>query len=191
MPQSALDGLKIIAPDGYTGSFDLTISAKVQVQDQGDNGEGDVSSEKIFEDSIKLDFSNNATSSDEEAGEIEINHDYVVTGDEDHLLDLGKQLANVVSVSTDDGQQKFDEFTLVINALSLPHGAVITGMHFDFETGEYVLKFPVGADGSVDLSGVGLILPPDFAGDFDLDMRYVTSDTESGDVNTIDDQVTI
>ncbi|MHA6615434.1 retention module-containing protein [Photobacterium damselae] len=189
VPQSALDGLKIIAPDGYTGSFDLTISAKVQ--DQGDNGEGDVSSEKIFEDSIKLDFSNNATSSDEEAGEIEINHDYVVTGDEDHLLDLGKQLANVVSVSTDDGQQKFDEFTLVINALSLPHGAVITGMHFDFETGEYVLKVPVGADGSVDLSGVGLILPPDFAGDFDLDMRYVTTDTESGDVNTIDDQVTI
>ncbi|SPY30416.1 Poly(beta-D-mannuronate) C5 epimerase 7 [Photobacterium damselae] len=189
VPQSALDGLKIIAPDGYTGSFDLTISAKVQ--DQGDNGEGDVSSEKIFEDSIKLDFSNNATSSDEEAGEIEINHDYVVTGDEDHLLDLGKQLANVVSVSTDDGQQKFDEFTLVINALSLPHGAVITGMHFDFETGEYVLKVPVGADGSVDLSGVGLILPPDFAGDFELDMRYVTTDTESGDVNTIDDQVTI
>ncbi|UKA24041.1 DUF5801 domain-containing protein [Photobacterium damselae subsp. damselae] len=189
VPQSALDGLKIIAPDGYTGSFDLTISAKVQ--DQGDNGEGDVSSEKIFEDSIKLDFSNNATSSDEEAGEIEINHDYVVTGDEDHLLDLGKQLANVVSVSTDDGQQKFDEFTLVINASSLPHGAVITGMHFDFETGEYVLKVPVGADGSVDLSGVGLILPPDFAGDFDLDMRYVTTDTESGDVNTIDDQVTI
>ncbi|HIF9470988.1 TPA: DUF5801 repeats-in-toxin domain-containing protein [Photobacterium damselae] len=189
VPQSALDGLKIIAPDGYTGSFDLTISAKVQ--DQGDNGEGDVSSEKIFEDSIKLDFSNNTTSSDEEAGEIEINHDYVVTGDEDHLLDLGKQLANVVSVSTDDGQQKFDEFTLVINASSLPHGAVITGMHFDFETGEYVLKVPVGADGSVDLSGVGLILPPDFAGDFDLDMRYVTTDTESGDVNTIDDQVTI
>ncbi|HIF9070233.1 TPA: retention module-containing protein [Photobacterium damselae] len=189
VPQSALDGLKIIAPDGYTGSFDLTISAKVQ--DQGDNGEGDVSSEKIFEDSIKLDFSNNATSSDEEAGEIEINHDYVVTGDEDHLLDLGKQLANVVSVSTDDGQQKFDEFTLVINASSLPDGAVITGMHFDFETGEYVLKVPVGADGSVDLSGVGLILPSDFAGDFDLDMRYVTTDTESGDVNTIDDQVTI
>ncbi|HIF9378837.1 TPA: retention module-containing protein [Photobacterium damselae] len=189
VPQSALDGLKIIAPDGYTGSFDLTISAKVQ--DQGDNGEGDVSSEKIFEDSIKLDFSNNTTSSDEEAGEIEINHDYVVTGDEDHRIDLGKQLANVVSVSTDDGQQKFDEFTLVINVLSLPHGAVITGMHFDFETGEYVLKVPVGSDGSVDLSGVGLILPPDFAGDIDLDLRYVTTDTESGDVNTIDDQVTI
>ncbi|HIF9275400.1 TPA: retention module-containing protein [Photobacterium damselae] len=188
IPQSALDDLKIIAPDGYNGKFDIIISA--EVQDQGDNGEGDKSSTVIKEDTVELDFSHNNSSSDQDAGQIEINQDYVITGDEDHNIDLGLQLENVVSVSTADGQHQFDEFTLVIKG-GLPDGSVITGMELDFKTGEYVLKVPVGADGSVDLSGVGLILPPDFAGDFDLDMRYVTTDTESGDVNTIDDQVTI
>ncbi|HIF9181107.1 TPA: DUF5801 repeats-in-toxin domain-containing protein [Photobacterium damselae] len=189
IPQSALDDLKIIAPDGYNGKFDIIISA--EVQDQGDNGEGDESSTVIKEDTIELDFSHNNSSSDQEAGQIEINQDYVITGDEDHNIDLGSQLENVVSVSTADGQHKFDEFTLVISAAGLPAGSVITGMEFDFETGEYVLKVPVNSDGSLDLSGIGLILPPDFAGDIDLDIRYVTTDTESGDVNTVDDQVTI
>ncbi|WIH20921.1 retention module-containing protein [Photobacterium damselae] len=189
IPQSALDDLKIIAPDGYNGKFDIIISA--EVQDQGDNGEGDESSTVIKEDTIELDFSHNNSSSDQEAGQIEINQDYVITGDEDHNIDLGSQLENVVSVSTADGQHKFDEFTLVISAAGLPAGSVITGMESDFETGEYVLKVPVNSDGSLDLSGIGLILPPDFAGDIDLDIRYVTTDTESGDVNTVDDQVTI
>ncbi|WIH24768.1 retention module-containing protein [Photobacterium damselae] len=188
IPQSALDDIKIIAPDGYNGKFDIIISA--EVQDQGDNGEGDESSTVIKEDTIELDFSNNNSSSEEEAGKIEINQDYVITGDEDHHIDLGSQLENVVSVSTADGQHKFDEFTLVIKG-GLPDGSVITGMEFDFKTGEYVLKVPVNSDGSLDLSGIGLILPPDFAGDIDLDIRYVTTDTESGDVNTVDDQVTI
>ncbi|ENX3947001.1 retention module-containing protein [Photobacterium damselae] len=189
IPQSALDDLKIIALDGYNGKFDIIISA--EVQDQGDNGEGDKSSTVIKEDTVELDFSHNNSSSDQYAGQIEINQDYVITGDEDHNIDLGLQLENVVSVSTADGQHKFDEFTLVISAAGLPAGSVITGMESDFETGEYVLKVPVNSDGSLDLSGIGLILPPDFAGDIDLDIRYVTTDTESGDVNTVDDQVTI
>lgn len=49
----------------------------------------------------------------------------------------------------------------------------------------------MAADGSVDLSGVQLNLPTDFAGDFELKVKYVTTDTVSGDVKEQEDSLPI
>ncbi len=98
---------------------------------------------------------------------------------------------HIVTVSTANGNQSHDDFTLVISAKDLPDGASISGAAFDHITGEYVLQVPVAADGTVDLSGIKLNLPADYAGDFKFDVTYVTTDTDSGDVVTKTDSITV
>ncbi|PSW76341.1 hcalcium-binding protein, partial [Photobacterium angustum] len=188
VPQSELDNLQIKAPEGFKGKLELEISALVQ--DQSDDG--DASNSVVKHDKITLDFSNNTELHDEKAADIVVDNSYIVTGSEDQSLDFGKQLMEkVVQISTTDGHQIHDDFTLVINASDLPKGATISGANFDHETGEYVIKVPVSADGKVDLSSVNIILPKDFAGDFKLDVKYVTTDTESGDYQTKTDTISI
>ncbi|EAS66397.1 hypothetical protein VAS14_13809 [Photobacterium angustum S14] len=188
VPQSELDNLQIKAPEGFKGKLELEISALVQ--DQSDDG--DASHSVVKHDKITLDFSNNTELHDEKAADIVVDDSYIVTGSEDQSLDFGKQLMEkVVQISTTDGHQIHDDFTLVINASNLPKGATISGANFDHETGEYVIKVPVSADGKVDLSSVNIILPKDFAGDFKLDVKYVTTDTESGDYQTKTDTISI
>ncbi|WP_345843390.1 M10 family metallopeptidase C-terminal domain-containing protein [Shewanella algae] len=189
VPRSELDNLKILAPEGYNGSFELSIHA--QVQDLGDNGENDLSALVEVDSKLTLDFSANESLEQQKAGEILVDDSIILTGREDTPLDLGKQLGQVVSVSTQGGEQADDEFTLVIKAADLPAGASISGTEFNFVNGEYVIKVPVAADGSVDLSGVQLNLPTDFAGDFELKVKYVTTDTVSGDVKEQEDSLPI
>ncbi|WP_208161068.1 M10 family metallopeptidase C-terminal domain-containing protein [Shewanella algae] len=189
VPRSELDNLKILAPEGYNDSFELSIHA--QVQDLGDNGENDLSALVEVDSKLTMDFSANESLEQQKAGEILVDDSIILTGREDTPLDLGKQLGLVVSVSTLGGEQAADEFTLVIKAADLPAGASISGTEFNFVNGEYVIKVPVAADGSVDLSGVQLNLPTDFAGDFELKVKYVTTDTVSGDVKEQEDSLPI
>ena len=188
VPQSALSGLKIIAPEGYNEKLVLNINALVQ--DMSDDG--DVSSKVDEKGTITLDFSANTENHDEKAADIIVDENYIVTGDEDHSIDLGQQMMDhIVKVSTADGDQVHDEFTLVINANDLPAGASISGAEFNHVTGEYVLKVAVGADGSVDLSSIKLNLPTDYAGDFKFNVKYVTTDTDSGDYITKNDTIAV
>ncbi|SKA50927.1 retention module-containing protein [Photobacterium toruni] len=189
VPQSSLGDLKIIAAAEFTGQLTLNINALVQ--DMSDDG--DVSDKVNKEGTITLDFSANTESNAEKAADIVIDENYIVTGDEDHSIDLGQQMMDhIVTISTANGDQAHDDFTLVIKSIdNLPAGATISGADFDHVTGEYVLKVPVGADGTVDLSGITLNLPDDYAGDFKFDVTYVTTDTESGDYITKNDTITV
>ncbi|MEC6833572.1 hypothetical protein VXS06_17550 [Photobacterium toruni] len=188
VPQSALSGLKIIAPEGFKGELTLNINALVQ--DMSDDG--DVSSKVNEKGTITLDFSANTESNAEKAADIVIDENYIVTGDEDHSIDLGQQMMDhIVKVSTAAGEQVQDEFTLVINVNDLPVGASISGAEFNHVTGEYVLKVAVGTDGSVDLSSIKLNLPTDYAGDFKFNVTYVTTDTDSGDYKTQNDTIAV
>ncbi|EAR54682.1 hypothetical protein SKA34_10078 [Photobacterium sp. SKA34] len=189
VPQSQLGNLQIQALNGFTGKLELKISALVQ--DLSDDS--DVSNQVIRYDNLTLDFSKNTVKFDEKAADIEIGKGYVVTGDEDQIIDLGKQLMdNVIQISTADGHRSHDEFTIVIASKNLPAGASIIGASFDHERGEYVLKVPVPATGQVDLTGLYIIdMPQDFSGDFKLEVTYVTTDTKSGDYNTKTDTVSI
>ncbi|MBY3790200.1 hcalcium-binding protein, partial [Photobacterium carnosum] len=188
VPQSALNNLKIIAPEGYNDKLTLNINALVQ--DMSDDG--DVSNKVEEKGTITLDFSANTETNDKQAADIIVDDNYIVTGDEDHSIDLGQQMMDhIVKVSTAGGEQIHDDFTLVINANDLPAGSSISGVEFNHVTGEYVLKVPVALDGLIDLSDVKLNLPVDYAGDFKFDVKYVTTDTESGDYKTQNDTIAV
>ncbi|MCX9564159.1 hemolysin E, partial [Vibrio cholerae] len=85
-----------------------------------------------------------------------------------------------------------DELSIVINASDLPAGASISGQGFNFVDGQYVFKGTLNSDGSVSgLEGLVLIPPRDFAGDFNLPVTFVTTDTQSGDEKTLSAQVPV
>ena len=191
-----LSNIQIQAPAGFTETVDIKVTAKVV--DQGDNNEGDISEEVKVEGEITLDFSNNTNDSLELAAEI-IVEDTVVIGDEDKGINLGSQIVsnNAVSVSIDDqngdGESEIpnDVMTVVINASDLPAGATIIGAEYDFETGQYVYEATLNPDGTVNLSGLDLVPPSDYAGDFQFDIKYVSTDSESGDVKEATQTITV
>lgn len=191
-----LSNIQIQAPAGFTDIVDIKVVAKVV--DQGDNSEGDVSQEVSITGEISLDFSNNTNDLLDLAAEI-IVEDTVVIGTEDQGINLGSQIVinNAVSVSTDDqnGDEESeipnDVMTVVIDSADLPEGATITGAEYDFETGQYVYEATLNADGTVNLSGLGLTPPADYSGDFQFDIKYVSTDTESGDVKQATQTVTV
>ncbi|TVO36814.1 type I secretion C-terminal target domain-containing protein [Vibrio algivorus] len=186
--------VKIQAPPGFTDTVDIKVIAKVK--DESDDG--DESASVQIEGSISIDFSANTNDSPDLAAEI-IVEDTVVTGSEDKGINLGSQIINndAISVSTDDqnsdGESEIpnDVLTVVIDGNQLPDGATITGAEFDNETGQYIYEATLNADGSVNLSGLGLIPPADYAGDFQFDIKYVTTDTESGDVKEATQTITV
>ncbi|WP_049788995.1 T1SS-143 repeat domain-containing protein [Photobacterium profundum] len=190
VPQSELGNLQIIATESQTSTVYIHISA--EIRDLGDNNEGDSSNgvRKDIDTVIELDF-NGTTGGDQEAGNIDVQPDIVITGTEDNHLNFGNQLDAFISVSIAGSHHENDVFTLVIDASTLPNGVSITGAEYNYETGEYVLKVPVDSEGHVDLSAVGIKLPEDFAGDFELDVKYVTTDTVSGDVKEVTDIIPV
>ncbi|HIF9541888.1 TPA: retention module-containing protein [Photobacterium damselae] len=190
---SELSNLKIIAPNGFDKIVDVTIWA--EVQDLGDNGEGDVSNLVVFNDTITLDFSPNTSSSPDMAGDISTDPiDFVITGDEDKTVNLGEQLDDYLVIGANDHDQANDVLSIVIASSDLPNGASINGMRFDFVKGEYVWSTDIidnGVTGSVNLNSISLNLPEDYAGDFQFNARIVTTDKNSGDTELKDLPVTV
>ncbi|NMT19520.1 hypothetical protein HKA99_34775, partial [Vibrio parahaemolyticus] len=67
-------------------------------------------------------------------------------------------------------------------APGIPPGLVITGTDVDFVNGKYVFQAHIDASGNITgLDGLTMHLAEDYAGDFELPVRFVTKDTESGD----------
>ncbi|KHT62651.1 hypothetical protein RJ45_16225 [Photobacterium gaetbulicola] len=186
VPQGSLEDIQILAPADFTGEVVVAIAAEVQDQSDDVNPSG----VEIVNSTLTIDFQGNALN-DQLAADIVVDDSIIVTGEEDTAVSLGNFLNQIVSLSTVGENQGDDEFSLVISAASLPDGATISGMDFNFVTGEYVIKVPVQGDGSVDLSGITLNLPLDFAGDFLLDVKYVNTDTESGDFNEVTDTIPV
>ncbi|PSU16843.1 retention module-containing protein [Photobacterium damselae] len=190
---SELSNLKIIAPNGFDKIVDVTIWA--EVQDLGDNGEGDVSNLVVFNDTITLDFSPNTSTSPDMAGDISTDPiDFVITGDEDKTVNLGDQLDDYLVIGANDHDQANDVLSIVIVGSDLPAGTIVSGMKFDFVKDEYVFSANVldnGTIGAVDLSLITFKLPEDYAGDFQFNARIVTTDKNSGDTELKDLPVTV
>ncbi|CZF79088.1 Poly(beta-D-mannuronate) C5 epimerase 1 [Grimontia celer] len=187
VPESALGNLAITASARTDAPVYVQITALVQ--DQGDGTEGDASSEVEQKPIVlTLDFQGE-TDQTQLAGDITVDLQNVL-GTEDRSINFGDQLDDLIKVNPTDAPN--DELTLVIDASALGAiGAAASGMEFNYETGEYVAKVPVGADGSVDLSSISLLLPKHFAGDTVLPIKLVTTDQLSGNVKELDTSISI
>lgn len=186
IPESQLGNIKIISSNNNPN---VNVIVSAQVQDLGDNGEGDVSALVQRDYNLVLDFSNNTNFPTTLAADFILNPAIIISGQEDTQVNFGNQLNSRIKLV--DGNDTFDEFSIVIKGSDLPAGTTISGMDYDFVHNLYLLKVTPAADGSVDLSGIKVNLPIDFAGDFLLKVTYVTTDTQSGDTHTQIDNVPV
>ena len=83
--------------------------------------------------------------------------------------------------SRDASAHSNDMLTIAINADSVPDGVELQGFTYDFVLDEYVSYVSIDA-GVPDLSALTALLPRNFSGELELDMRFATSDTVSGGV---------
>ncbi|MBC7001273.1 type I secretion C-terminal target domain-containing protein, partial [Photobacterium sp. BZF1] len=187
--ENDLADLQIIAKAEQTEPVYVRITA--EIRDLGDNNESDESSVVVKTiQSVPLELTFNGFQDfTQQAGNIVVDTDDTIIGEEDVQIPLGEKLEGIISVDTSGNHHQNDDFTLVIDPADLPTGASLKNIDKNHQTGEYVLNVPVAADGSLDFSSVQLILPPDYAGDFTLDVKYVTTDTQSGDVKEFEHSI--
>ncbi|MDV5051210.1 retention module-containing protein [Vibrio sp. T13N] len=165
--------------NGGLSQIGLTIYA--EVNDLGeDNVEKDAT--VVRETDVTLEFPTVLTPQTSVAAEIQVADDVQIEASEDNAIDLGTQLTSKVDAINADGVE--DVLTVVIDpsAPGIPPGLVITGTDIDFVNGKYVFQADIDASGNITgLDGLTMHLAEDYAGDFELPVRFVTKDTESGD----------
>ncbi|MFM5868020.1 retention module-containing protein [Aeromonas caviae] len=182
VPHDALGSYALRSPDGFTGTVTFKVSARVI--DLGDNNEGDVSAPAYREITASADF-HGATHSGQVAADVDFDNSTPITGVEDHGVNFGNQLKQMVTLGTADIGD--DELSIVITGL--PPGVNVQGLTFDFVNGEYLIKLPGGLD---DLDRLTLTLPQDYAGDgLHFNVRLVNTDTVSGDTKMVEKDVTL
>ncbi|MGY6036812.1 retention module-containing protein [Aeromonas sp. AE23HZ002T15] len=180
VPNNALGSYALRSPDGFTGTVTFKVSALVH--DLSDDG--DVSASVRKELNASADF-HAATHSGQIAADVTFDNVQPITGVEDHRVDFGSQLKNMVTLGTADIGD--DELSIVLTGL--PPGVSVQGLTFDFVNGEYLIKLPNGLS---DLDNLTLTLPEDYAGDsLSLHVRLVNTDTVSGDTKTADQDITL
>ncbi|MFH4601664.1 retention module-containing protein [Vibrio diabolicus] len=165
--------------NGGLSQIGLTIYAEVN-----DLGEDAVEKDAtvVRETDVTLEFPTVLTPQTSVAAEIQVADDVQIEASEDNAIDLGTQLTSKVDAINADGVE--DVLTVVIDpsAPGIPPGLVITGTDIDFVNGKYVFQADIDASGNITgLDGLTMHLAEDYAGDFELPVRLVTKDTESGD----------
>ncbi|WDV30001.1 retention module-containing protein [Aeromonas caviae] len=182
VPHDALGSYALRSPDGFTGTVTFKVGARVV--DLGDNNEGDVSAPAYREITASADF-HGATHSGQVAADVDFDNSTPITGVEDHGVNFGSQLKQMVTLGTADIGD--DELSIVITGL--PPGVNVQGLTYDFVNGEYLIKLPGGLD---DLDRLTLTLPQDYAGDgLHFNVRLVNTDTVSGDTKMVEKDVTL
>ncbi len=165
--------------NGGLSQIGLTIYA--EVNDLGEDAfEKDAT--VVRETDVILEFPTVLTPQTSVAAEIQVADDVQIEASEDNAIDLGTQLTSKVDAINADGVE--DVLTVVIDpsAPGIPPGLVITGTDIDFVNGKYVFQADIDASGNITgLDGLTMHLAEDYAGDFELPVRFVTKDTESGD----------
>ncbi|MDY7785345.1 retention module-containing protein [Aeromonas caviae] len=181
VPNSALDSYALRAPSGYQGgTFSFNVSA--MVHDLSDDG--DISA------SVRKDLHASATfapvsTPGQQAATVDLDNSKPIVGVEDHNVNFGSQLKQMVTLGTADSGD--DELSIVITGL--PPGVNVQGLTYDFVNGEYLIKLPGGLD---DLDRLTLTLPQDYAGDgLHFNVRLVNTDTVSGDTKMVEKDVTL
>ncbi|QIR99915.1 retention module-containing protein [Vibrio diabolicus] len=165
--------------NGGLSQIGLTIYAEVN-----DLGEDAVEKDAtvVRETDVTLEFPTVLTPQTSVAAEIQVADDVQIEASEDNAIYLGTQLTSKVDAINADGVE--DVLTVVIDpsAPGIPPGLVITGTDIDFVNGKYVFQADIDASGNITgLDGLTMHLAEDYAGDFELPVRFVTKDTESGD----------
>ncbi|HHF3065988.1 TPA: retention module-containing protein [Vibrio diabolicus] len=165
--------------NGGLSQIGLTIYAEVN-----DLGKDAVEKDAtvVRETDVTLEFPTVLTPQTSVAAEIQVADDVQIEASEDNAIDLGTQLTSKVDAINADGVE--DVLTVVIDpsAPGIPPGLVITGTDIDFVNGKYVFQADIDASGNITgLDGLTMHLAEDYAGDFELPVRFVTKDTESGD----------
>ncbi len=165
--------------NGGLSQIGLTIYAEVN-----DLGEDAVEKDAtvVREIDVTLEFPTVLTPQTSVAAEIQVADDVQIEASEDNAIDLGTQLTSKVDAINADGVE--DVLTVVIDpsAPGIPPGLVITGTDIDFVNGKYVFQADIDASGNITgLDGLTMHLAEDYAGDFELPVRFVTKDIESGD----------
>lgn len=182
IPHDALGSYALRSPDGFTGTVTFKVSALVH--DLSDDG--DVSASVRKELNTSADF-HGATHSGQIAADVDFDNSAPITGVEDHGVNFGSQLKQLVTLGTADSGD--DELSIVITGL--PPGVNVQGLTFDFVNGEYLIKLPGGLD-DLDRLTLTLTLPQDYAGDgLHFNVRLVNTDTVSGDTKTVEKEITL
>ncbi|WP_253820162.1 T1SS-143 repeat domain-containing protein [Vibrio campbellii] len=167
------------ADNGGISSIGLTIYA--QVNDLGEDAvEKDAT--VIRQTDITLEFPTDIAPQTSVAAEIDLDNTVQIDANEDNLIDFGSQLASKLTTINSDGVE--DVLTVVIDpsAPGAPPGLVVVGTDVDFVDGKYVFQAGIDASGNITgLDSLTLRVGEDWAGDFELPVIFVTTDTLSGD----------
>ncbi|MBT0325794.1 cadherin-like domain-containing protein, partial [Vibrio campbellii] len=167
------------ADNGGISSIGLTIFA--QVNDLGEDAvEKDAT--VIRQTDITLEFPTDIAPQTSVAAEIDLDNTVQIDANEDNLIDFGSQLASKLTTINSDGVE--DVLTVVIDpsAPGAPPGLVVVGTDVDFVDGKYVFQAGIDASGNITgLDSLTLRVGEDWAGDFELPVIFVTTDTLSGD----------
>ncbi|AXB33018.1 type I secretion C-terminal target domain-containing protein [Vibrio campbellii] len=165
--------------NGGISSIGLTIFA--QVNDLGEDAvEKDAT--VIRQTDITLEFPTDIAPQTSVAAEIDLDNTVQIDANEDNLIDFGSQLASKLTTINSDGVE--DVLTVVIDpsAPGAPPGLVVVGTDVDFVDGKYVFQAGIDASGNImGLDSLTLRVGEDWAGDFELPIIFVTTDTLSGD----------
>ncbi|UTZ29158.1 retention module-containing protein [Vibrio campbellii] len=167
------------ADNGGISSIGLTIYA--QVNDLGEDAvEEDATVQRQTD--ITLEFPTDIAPQTSVAAEIDLDNTVQIDANEDNLIDFGSQLASKLTTINSDGVE--DVLTVVIDpsAPGAPPGLVVVGTDVDFVNGKYVFQAGIDASGNITgLDSLTLRVGEDWAGDFELPVIFVTTDTLSGD----------
>ncbi|UTZ25038.1 retention module-containing protein [Vibrio campbellii] len=167
------------ADNGGISSIGLTIYA--QVNDLGEDAvEEDATVQRQTD--ITLEFPTDIAPQTSVAAEIDLDNTVQIDANEDNLIDFGSQLASKLTTINSDGVE--DVLTVVIDpsAPGAPPGLVVVGTDVDFVDGKYVFQAGIDASGNITgLDSLTLRVGEDWAGDFELPVIFVTTDTLSGD----------
>ncbi|HCZ9049611.1 TPA: retention module-containing protein [Vibrio alginolyticus] len=166
--------------NGGLSQIGLTIYA--EVNDLGEDLGNEKDATVVRQTDVTLEFPTVLTPKMSVAAEIQVADDVQIQALEDNSINLGAQLTSKVDAINADGVE--DVLTIIVDpsAPGIPPDLVITGTDVDFVNGKYVFQAHIDASGNITgLDGLTMHLAEDYAGDFELPIRFVTKDTESGD----------
>ena len=177
--------IEILPLSPKSGPFDIIAFAALV--DRGDALEGDTSCGTAAKTSLTLDFRAGGTCLDE-AGNLTV-ADLVIRGTEDTLVDFGNQL--LITVDPTNSPNDYVSIVVPVSTLEQFPALNFPGAAVDFISGRYIFQAPVSGTGTVDVSGLWMVPPKNYAGDYEFNFTVHNFDATCGDVKSLEVSVEI